>query len=220
MDHMKKRLAFIFDMDGVVVNNYSYHHKAWETFCNSYGLDFEKAFRSKVFGGTNRDHLETFFERKLTVEEVLRYEDEKEALYRQLYRPHIQPLAGLKAFLGTLKNAGIPCALATSSPAVNVEFVLSQTATRDFFPVVLDASHVSKGKPHPEVYLKASASLHREPHECIVFEDSVNGITAAQAAGCRVVALSTTHTVVELPAVDLVIPDFSAVDIRKLEKLL
>lgn len=216
---MKKQLAVIFDMDGVIVDNYTYHHRAWKLFCKTHGLDFEKAFRSRVFGGTNRDHLETFFERSLSASEVSRFEEEKESLYRRLYRPHIKAVDGVLEFLAKIKEAGTPCALATSSPAVNVAFVLSITATTDYFPVILDASHVNRGKPNPEIYLKAAARLQRKPWECVVFEDSVNGIVAAKAAGTKVVALSTTHTAEELPPVDLVIPDFCHTEVSDLEKL-
>lgn len=217
---MKNNFAVIFDMDGVIVDNYLFHKKAWKNFCDKYKLDFEKAFRSKVFGGTNRDHLETFFERSLSSEEVFMYETEKESMYRDLYRSHIQSVPGLKDFLKELLNLNIPIALATSSPAVNVKFVLSSVNLTAFFKVILDASHVTMGKPDPEIYMKSSALLNMPPENCIVFEDSKNGITAAQAAGMKVVALTTTHPADELPEVDMVIENFKDLDTLQLRNLL
>lgn len=202
------------------MDNYAFHQEAWESFCKENKIDFGVVFRSKVFGGTNRDHLEIFFNRKLSQAEVDRYEAEKESKYRALYADHIRPVRGLVSFLKQLAESGIPIALATSSPRINVDFVLAGTGTADFFKVILDASHVSRGKPDPEVYLKAASALGRKPEECIVFEDSVNGIRSAQRAGMKVIALATTHPPEELPEVDRIISDFNDLDIGALENLL
>jgi beta-phosphoglucomutase family hydrolase len=216
---MKNNLAVLFDMDGVIVDNYSYHRRAWSLFCGRYDLDFDRAFRSSVFGGTNRDHLETFFGRALSGDEVTRYESEKESLYRELYRPHIRPLPGLIRFLDELKEAIVPMALATSSPPVNVGFVLEKTGAAGYFHHVIDSSGVTRGKPDPEIYLKAADALGMDPGRCVVFEDSRNGIRAAQRAGTKVVAVATTHTADELPAVDLVIKDFKYIKLDDLQIL-
>ena len=217
---MKKQWAAIFDMDGVIVDNFRFHQQAWSIFCERYGLDFDRAFRSSVFGGTNRDHLQTFFGRELNSAEVAAYEAEKESLYRKLYKDHISPVSGILRFLEELTAREVPLALATSSPAVNVRFVLQNTLTKGYFRQVIDAGGVNKGKPDPEIYLKSAAALGLDPGKCVVFEDSHNGITAAKRAGMRVVALSTTHPEEQLPPVDLVIPDFETVRVRDIEILL
>lgn len=217
---MNNNLAVIFDMDGVLVDNYQFHQKAWETFCQKYQLEFTAAFRSEIFGGTNRDHLETFFSRRLTDKEIARYETEKESIYRSIYAKSLQPVAGLIPFLKLLRESRIPIALATSSPTVNVGFVLSGTNTLNYFNYILDASNVKHGKPEPEIYLKAVALLNRKPEECVVFEDSVNGILSASRAGTNVVALTTTHSREELPAVKMAISNFDGLTMGALKKLL
>ena len=217
---MKNSFSVIFDMDGVIVDNYSFHQDAWKIFCDRHGIDFGRAFRSKVFGGTNRDHLETFFERPLSAAEVADYEHEKESIYRSLYRDHIRPVRGLLPFLKALAREGVPMALATSSPPVNVRFVLDATGTSSYFATILDASHVTHGKPDPEIYLKTAEALNAAPDACVVFEDSLNGIEAAAKAGMTVVALTTTHQEKELPRVDLCIRDFTEIGITELKKLL
>jgi beta-phosphoglucomutase family hydrolase len=217
---MKINFAAIFDMDGVIVDNYAFHQEAWKIFCRRHAVDFDEAFRSEVFGGTNRDHLETFFRRPLTAREVADLEQEKEAVYRELYREDIRPLPGLLPFLQQLKQAGVPMALATSSPPVNVGFVLDETGTRSYFDVIMDASHVTHGKPHPEIYLKTAEALGLEPNACLVFEDSVNGINSALRAGMRVIALTTTHAADELPEVDLHVPTFEKIGVVDLENLM
>ncbi len=214
------KIALIFDMDGVVVDNYRFHERAWKVFCDRHELNFDETFRSGIFGGTNKDHLEAFYGRQLNPSEISRYETEKEAIYRELYVPHIQPLTGLVAFLEHLMDQDIPLALATSSPRVNVDFVLQKTGTSRFFKTRLDASDVLHGKPHPEIYLKAAEAVGQKPSQCIVFEDSVNGIRAAREAGAKVVAVTTTHQKKELPAVDHVIADFEGLTIGQLKNVI
>ncbi|HPE56496.1 MAG TPA: HAD family phosphatase [Bacteroidales bacterium] len=212
--------AVIFDMDGVIVDNFAYHEKAWQQFCTIHQLDFGEAFRSGIFGGTNRDHLQTFFQKELSDNEIKKFESEKEAIYRELYQPFIEPVNGLVEFLLELRNANIKIALATSSPPINVEFVLRNTGTAEFFTTILDASDIAIGKPNPEIFLKSADALQTASQNCIVFEDSINGINAAKNAGMKVVALKTTHSAKALPPVDLIIPDFSSIGLKQLEKLI
>jgi beta-phosphoglucomutase len=177
---MKQNFAVIFDMDGVLVDNASYHLQAWQQFLELHGIHFQDNMKTKIFGATNREHLELFFERILSEEEVKEYEWQKEQIYRDLYSPDIKPVKGLISFLELLEKSKIPIAMATSAPQVNIDFVLDRTSTSRFFSKIFDASSVSKGKPDPEIYLKTMDSLGFLPHNCIVFEDSLNGILAAK----------------------------------------
>jgi beta-phosphoglucomutase family hydrolase len=212
--------AVIFDMDGVLVDNYEYHLRAWEIFLEKYEISLTGDFRTKTFGGTNKEHLEHFFNRKLTRREIKEYEETKEAIYRNIYSDEIKPVDGLISLLTILRQNKVPLALATSSPAVNVKFVLEKTGTLAFFPVILDSSFVTKGKPDPEIYLKTAKALKYNPDQCIVFEDSINGIIAAKNAGTSVVAITTTHKAGDLPEVDLIINDFREVNLTILKNLL
>jgi len=209
-------IAVIFDMDGVIVDNFQYHEKAWKKFCENHEIILSDSFRSKVFGGTNKDHLETFFNRELTSDEISIYEEEKEQLYREIYGPFVKPVAGLLPFLKKLKRTGIPIALATSSPPVNVKFILNNTGTGEYFKIVVDASMIEKGKPDPEIYLKTSRGLEMEPTRCIVFEDSNLGIRSAVNAGMKVIGLSTTLAVKNIKDASFIIPDFTKISISQL----
>jgi HAD superfamily hydrolase (TIGR01509 family) len=211
--------ALIFDMDGVVVDNFHFHEKAWKEFCRRHSLNFTEVFRSGIFGGTNRDHFKAFFGRELTPKELKKYEDEKESIYRQLYEPFIQPVKGLIPFLEKVSNKHIPMALATSSPVINVDFVMQKTGAGQFIKTRLTANDIVQGKPHPEIYLKAAKILGVSPARCVVFEDSFSGIESARSAGMKVVGLATTHTRDELKNVDRVINDLTQISLTQLEKL-
>jgi HAD superfamily hydrolase (TIGR01509 family) len=139
------------------------------------------------------------------------YAEEKEALFRELY-VGIKAPDGLHSFLEKVEAAGIPKAIATSAPRANVDFTISRTHIGHFFPVILDDSFVTKGKPDPEIYLKSAAALGLPPGQCVVFEDSLSGVTAAKRAGCKVVGVTTTHTREELAETDMNIDNFEALE--------
>jgi HAD superfamily hydrolase (TIGR01509 family) len=119
---------------------------------------------------------------------------------------------GLESFLKAIQKAGFPISIGTSAPRANVDFTLSKTRLENYFPVILDESFVNHGKPNPEIYLKVASALGMDPAHCIVFEDSLSGVTAGKGAGCKVVGVSTTHSREELSETDYVIDDFSGLN--------
>lgn len=206
------KYAFLFDMDGVIVDSNPYHKIALIQFCKEHGYDLdEQQLREKIYGRTNRDWILNIFG-NIGDDKIRQYTEEKEALYRELYKNDVKPVGGLISFLEKTEKVGIPCAVATSAPRTNVDFSLSKTNTERFFPTILDDSFVSKGKPDPEIYLKSAAALNFKPENCIVFEDSLSGVAAGKAAGCKVVGITTTHTPEELHQTDLIINNFEGLD--------
>jgi HAD superfamily hydrolase (TIGR01509 family) len=204
--------AFIFDMDGVIVDSNPYHKIALKQFCRKYGKDLpEEQLREKIYGRRNQDWLRTVFG-SLTPDQLKAYGDEKEALFRQVYDKDIKPVDGLLEFLKKLETQGIARAIATSAPRENVNFTVNRTGIAHFFETILDDSFVDRGKPDPEVYLKAARALNFPPERCVVFEDSLAGVLAGKNAGCKVVGITTTHSRTELKETDLVIDNFKGLD--------
>jgi len=107
-----------------------------------------------------------------------------------------------------LKSAGIKMAIASSATVEDIEFVLNKIPIRDDFEAIIDGSRVSKGKPNPQIFLKAAADLQARPEDCVVFEDSLAGIKAANAAGMKVVGITTGHKAEQLQPSSLVIDDY------------
>lgn len=205
-----KSFAFIFDMDGVIVDSNPYHKIALRQFCQQHGYALSEAqLREKIYGRTNKEWITNVFG-PLPPETVSQYAEEKEALYRELFKNDIAPVAGLPAFLEQMNAQNIARAIGTSAPRSNVDFTLAGTGLQRFFSIILDDRFVTHGKPHPEIYLKCAEALERTPADCIVFEDSLSGVEAGKRAGCRVVGISTTHTAEELKDTDLVMPDFTS----------
>jgi beta-phosphoglucomutase len=211
--------AAIFDMDGVIVDNHTYHVRSWAEFCIAKNIPFdENTFRTKYFGKNTRDTFNGLLNFQLTEEEINNLGEEKEKIYREMYKDHITPVNGLIPFLISLKKTGIKTAVATSAPTSNLDFTLDTLGIRHLFDIVVDASGVVNGKPNPEIYLKASKLLNIPPSNCLVFEDSISGIMAGRNAGMNVIALITTHKKEELPSTSLAINDFTEISIEMIQK--
>ena len=225
---MKKELAVLFDMDGVICDTNPYHLKAWEKFAEKHQLNLEgKDLGYYIYGRTNRDALQLFMQdnafangNNFTQDQLTDLSEEKEALFRDIYRDHVELTGGLHKFLQELKEAGIPLALASNAPISNIDFILDATNTRSYFDAIVDATQVTKGKPDPQIYLRSAELLNVEPGNCIVMEDSTVGVEAGQKAGMKVVSITTTHTAEELSHTDLVISSFSELSINELKNLL
>lgn len=213
-------MGIIFDMDGVIMDNNIFHVKAWAEFCHTHHIELnEEEFHSHVFGRLAKDTLEYIFGCVLTKAEIDLYVGEKEVIYRKIYGEAIHPLAGLMEFLADLRMRDIPMALATSAPPGNVAFTFQHIPVEKYFGFILDGDSVSRGKPDPEIYLKAIRMMKLPPHKCIVFEDSLAGIKAGLDAGAKVIGVTTTHTPDEMNGVSMTIGDFRKISFPALEKI-
>lgn len=202
--------AVIFDLDGTLLDNNSYHLKSWLEYLQTIGREIsEEEYNANINGRTNTDVIKYIYGRQLSDEEILKYTLEKEALYRELYKPFIKPINGLIDFLEILKEKRIPTAIATSGIQPNIDFMFEEVPIRQYFQEVVNSSHITKGKPDPEIYLKTASLLKVPPHNCLVFEDAVVGIKAAKAAGMKVIAVATTQTKEELSIADMIVDDYN-----------
>ena len=202
--------AVIFDLDGTMINNNAFHLASWRQYLQELGITItEEEYRLNINGRTNKDAIEYIYQRKMSDEEAMVYTLEKESLYRKLYLPHIKPVAGLLQLLSLIAEKNLPIGIATSGIPVNIDFFFEHVPVRQYFSAIVHSAHITHGKPHPEIFLKTAAALNRLPEECLVFEDAAVGVKAAQSAGMKVIALTTTQTTEELKEADRIIPDFT-----------
>jgi HAD superfamily hydrolase (TIGR01509 family) len=185
--------AVIFDMDGTIVDNMHLHADAFAVFAERHGLPaLTSEDRGRLDGRRNSEIFPILFRREVPREEWLAYEEEKEGLYRELSRGRLLPTRGLQLLIDRLRASGVPMALATSAPALNVRHTLEELELGDAFPIVVRGDQVPRGKPAPDVFIEAARRLGVAPQYCLVFEDAPMGVAAAQAAGMPVVALTTS----------------------------
>ncbi len=204
--------AVIFDMDGVIAHTNPYHSLAFREFFkkrNLYPTDAE--FAEHMFGKSNSYILKHFLGRPVTGEEFVAMEEEKEGLFREIYAPHVSDIKGFLIFLATLKEAGLKTGVATSAPRANLDLIMGKLGFEPLMESVMASENVTRHKPDPEVYLKSAANLQVNPAQCVVFEDSFSGVTAARNAGMKVVGVLTSHTKEELPPCDFYIDDYTAI---------
>lgn len=212
--------AVIFDMDGTLIDNTPYHFKSWQALFKKYnkGELSKQTYYTEISGVPIMETLKGLFPDRdeAGLKELLQ---EKEGFYRKEYTPYLVAINGLENFLKALKSDGIKMAIATSATVEDIDFILNKIPIRDDFDEIVNSSMVSRPKPNPDIFLEAAEKLKTKPARCIVFEDSLAGIKAANSAGMKVVAITTGHTADELHPVDLVINDYTKLTLQQLSKL-
>ncbi|GAB2544269.1 HAD family hydrolase [Spirosoma aerophilum] len=216
-------LAALFDMDGVLIDNTDFHVNAWLQFAQKHNRPLSKEqYVENINGRVSADAMSYVFQRPITPGELIVLTEEKESIYRELYRPHLQPAPGLLAFLSALQAEGIKLAVGTSAPQSNVGFTLDGLPLRPYFSAVIDASMIQHGKPDPEIYLTAAERIGATPAHSVVFEDAFAGIEAGLRAGMKVIAVATTHTRDELAdsGASLIVDDFTELTVDAFRALI
>ena len=190
--------AFIFDMDGTLVDNMQFHTAAWRQMLSENGVEMDpEEFLIRTAGKTNAEILPAIFA-NISGERLHALGDRKEAIYRGLFLEHRKPVAGVVEFLERARTMEIKMAVATAAPNVNVEFILDGLDLRLFFQAVTTAADITNGKPNPEIFLRSAEKLGVEPQNCLVFEDAFNGFEAAHRAGMRSVGIATVNPVEDI----------------------
>jgi beta-phosphoglucomutase len=187
--------AFIFDLNGTMINDMDYHTRGWLYLLNNIlGGNFTWDEVKPQMYGKNQDVLVRMFGAgKFTGEEMERLSIEKEKRYQAEFLPNLALLPGLTDFLEKAYQQNIPMAIGSAAIPFNIDFVLDNLNIRHYFKAIVSADDVVFSKPHPETFLKAAQLLNVEPTDCLVFEDVPKGVEAAQNAGMNAIVLTTTH---------------------------
>jgi beta-phosphoglucomutase family hydrolase len=192
---MTRPEAFIFDLNGTMINDMEFHNRAWHAILNDdlkAGLTAEQVKREMY--GKNEELLDRVFGKgHFSKEEVASISRKKEDSYQLAFRPHLQLIAGLGDFLHMADQLHIRMAIGSAAIPYNIDFVLDNLQIRHYFKAIVSADDVLISKPHPEVFLKAAGIIGVQPEHCIVFEDAPKGVEAALNAGMKCVVLTTMH---------------------------
>jgi beta-phosphoglucomutase len=187
--------AFIFDLNGTMINDMEYHTRGWLHLLNDdLGGHFTWDEVKPQMYGKNADVLVRMFGAgKFTDEEMTRLSLEKERRYQEEFLPNLALLPGLMDFLEKAYQQDIPMAIGSAAIPYNIDFVLDNLNIRHYFKAIVSADDVVFSKPNPETFLKAAQLLNVDPTDCLVFEDVPKGVEAAQNAGMNAIVLTTTH---------------------------
>ncbi len=185
--------AFLFDLNGTMINDMHYHIEAWHGILNNLGANISIERVKEECYGKNSELLERIFPGRFSPEEKDNMSYEKEKVYQQAFKPSLKLIDGLDDFLLNAHQSGIKMAIGSAAIMFNIDFVIDGTGTRKYFDALVSADDVVESKPHPETFLKAAEKLGVLPNECLVFEDTPKGVEAANNAAMKCVVITTLH---------------------------
>lgn len=188
-----KYKAFLFDLNGTMIDDMSYHIKAWYRILNELGAGISLERTKEECYGKNQELLERVLPGRLTKEEKDRISIEKEKQYQREFKPHLKLINGLDSLLLKSHNAGIKMAIGSAAIQYNIDFVVDGLHIRQYFDAIVSADDVVNSKPDPETYHKCANRLALNPEDCLVFEDAPKGVETAVNAGMDCVVITSMH---------------------------
>lgn len=217
---MGRYKAFIFDMNGTMIDDMHYHEAAWyDVLVNQLKAPLTpEQVRHQLYGRAEEMFERVFGIGRFSKSEIQTISVQKESRYREEFLPQLALIDGLQSFLDKARSNDIALAIGTAAPILNVNFVLDNLDLRNYFPVIVGPEDVVESKPHPEVFLKAADRLGIPPEECIVFEDAPKGIESALRARMNAVGITSYHTADELRNKNLLftINDYNSAELHQL----
>ena len=209
--------AFIFDMDGVLVDSEPLHLEAINLVLEAHGAQLSPVQNQVYLGWTEAAFWRSVIERFDLPGTGSEYRLERQRRLMTRLEAGIPQVSGVVDFLARLDSLDLRLAVASSSDEVVIRTILDALGITDRFDTITAGDQVSRSKPDPEIFLTSAARLGVEPRDCLVFEDSPQGIQAAHRAGMRCVRVITETTrEIECPPTDFQIEDFSDLDPRSL----
>lgn len=205
MEH--KEISILWDMDGTIFDTWSCHFSTWRDTLKRYGYELDREIFEANFGRNTSAILPIFLGFEPDNELAQRIIDEKEALFRQVASQQTALIPSVLNWLKRAKALKIPQAVASSASLENINTMISSFDLSPYFIAVIAGDNLP-AKPNPTIFLKAAEALQQPPHRCLVIEDSVAGVQAANNAGMRCIAVTTTFPRSALSVADLVLPGF------------
>ncbi|NIS09317.1 MAG: HAD family phosphatase [Candidatus Dadabacteria bacterium] len=181
--------AVIFDMDGVMIDSEPLWEKTEKIMMARKGITYTPAYREKIVGLGQKDSailLKNTFGLEDETEEIV---NSRISILLDIYDKELELVSGLELLLDSLSKSPLQVALASSSPIRVINFVLDNFELSKYFDPVVSGDMVENGKPNPDIYLHTAGLMSLSPPECVVIEDSINGVVSAKAAGMYCIAV-------------------------------
>jgi beta-phosphoglucomutase len=210
--------AVIWDLDGVIIDSADEHRRAWQRLAREEGRVMTDADFWATFGKRNDDIFASLWG-NLPPEQVKELSDRKELYFRELIRNSAVPLPGSIELMRELHDSGFAQALASSTPIENIQLISDVLGLKRYLSILVSGETVARGKPAPDIFLKAATELHTDPSVSLVIEDAVAGVEAAHAAGMRCIAVAGNRDLPGLHKADLMVKDLTEVDVERVKLL-
>tara|TARA_A100001015_G_scaffold44348_1_gene48751 strand:+ start:721 stop:1365 length:645 start_codon:yes stop_codon:yes gene_type:complete len=182
----------IFDMDGTIVDSLPYHYEAWKIFFNENKVEnFSEKLKDYKGGGT-LDLMTAVYGDKYSRKELKIMTDDKEIIFREIYKNNVVPIAGFMEMFELIKSKKILVGIASNAVRKNVKMILSELKIYEEFDSIICGDEVRKGKPDPEMFNETVDRFNLKKEKCLIFEDSVEGVTAAANSKVGVIGVSSS----------------------------
>jgi beta-phosphoglucomutase len=213
-------LAVIFDMDGVIVDTEPFYRRYNQEIFKKLDIHVDEITQRSYMGGTAKRKwslLKEKYSLPQSVEELIELQhtifSQKEWDYKQLLFPEVLPL------LMSLKKHGIPTALASSSEMRRIQTVMDQCELREYFNEIITGEDFERGKPDPQIFLHAAERLGVSVSNCIVIEDSYNGVTAAKTVNMYCIGVRHKQINMDLSQADRIVTSLAEVNVAELKEV-
>jgi beta-phosphoglucomutase len=213
--------AVIWDLDGVIIDSADEHRRAWQRLAREEGISFTDADFWATFGKRNDDIIPLRWG-AVSSQQLQALADRKERYFREFIKNAAVALPGSMELMRGLHEAGFRQALASSTPTENIRLISDVLRLDHYLTELVSGESVARGKPAPDIFLKAAADLHVPPTYSLVIEDAVAGIQAARAAGMCCIAVFGERDLSDLPglrAADLVVHDLTQVSVERIQQI-
>lgn len=215
--------AVIFDMDGVIIDSEHIHYELFKIFSKELGLTIPQEEYNTLIGSTDTriwSYFKSKYGLKQNVEELVESYAARYLDYLATTED-VNPITGVETLIKDLYNNNTRLALASSASRKNIEMVLHLFGYNKYFEINVSGFEVSSGKPAPDIFLHAADMMRLKPEECVVIEDTRNGVNAAIAAGMKCIAFRNPNSGdQDLSAADMIIDSFAEINGNKLNAIL
>ena len=213
--------AVIFDMDGVIIDSEPIHFEVDMQTMREFGVNISKDELNKYVGTTNEYMLNDLINKykiQKSIKEILEYK--MELTIRRIKETKINAISGIPELLISLKHNNIKTAIGSSSPKELIITVIEKFQSGKYFDCIVSGDEVKEGKPKPDIYLEVSKRIGVNPEECIVIEDSRNGVLAAKNAGMKCFGFRNVNSGnQDLSKADIIVDSIRNIDIEIIKVL-
>lgn len=213
------RRAVIWDLDGVILDSADEHRRAWHRLAEDEGIVFTDADFWATFGKRNNDIIPHYWN-VTSAKHLQELADRKETYFREFVRETAAFLPGAEELMRGLHEAGFAQALASSTPVVNIKLISELLGLERYLEAFVSGETVERGKPAPDIFLRAAQELRVPANMSVVMEDAIAGVQAAHAAGMRCIAVAGERDLPGLRAADLMVKDLTEVDVERVRALI
>ncbi len=222
--------AVIFDFNGIIVDDEPIHFELFQKVLGEEGIDLtEEAYYARYLGFDDRGAFSAGFRennRHLSAQKLAELIHRKAVYYQDAIKNHVTIFPGVNKLVADLAPR-LPLAVASGALRQEIETILTTANLLDRFRVIVSAEDVTRGKPEPEIFLKVLAKLNDghvdgnplSPAECVVIEDSKEGIKGARRAGMKCLAVTNSHPAEQLTDADAVVESLEGIDLEFLQTL-